>query len=178
MQRPFLRDNTLTNAHSAIYIRHYGVLFTRTWWRHQMETFSALLALCAGNSPVPVNSPHKGQWRGTLMFCLIYIWINDWVNNRAAGDLRRHRSHYDVTLMKSGKILLVLSTKTIDLSKYFDFVVIDNTGGFTTTKFRTYSVTKIFGVHHPTFLRKYTSCLEVVVVLLSPYFGPAREDEV
>ena len=24
----------------------------RTWWRHQMETFSALLALCAGNSPV------------------------------------------------------------------------------------------------------------------------------
>ena len=34
-----------------------------TWWRHQMEIFSALLALCAGNSPV--NSPHKGQWRGT-----------------------------------------------------------------------------------------------------------------
>ena len=31
-------------------------------WRHQMETFSALLAICAGNSPVPVNSPHKGQW--------------------------------------------------------------------------------------------------------------------
>ena len=41
------------------------------WWRHQMETFSALLALCAGNSPVPVNSPHKGQWRGTFMFPLI-----------------------------------------------------------------------------------------------------------
>ena len=33
------------------------------WWRHQMETFSALLALCTGNSPVPVNSPHKGQWQ-------------------------------------------------------------------------------------------------------------------
>ena len=39
-----------------------------TWWRHQMETFSALLALCAGNSPVSVNSPHKGQWRGALTF--------------------------------------------------------------------------------------------------------------
>ena len=26
-----------------------------TWWRHQMETFSALLAICAGNSPVPVE---------------------------------------------------------------------------------------------------------------------------
>ena len=71
-----------------------------TWWRHQMETFSALLALCAGNSPVPLNSPHKGQWRGALMFSLIYAWINDWVNNREAGDLRRHLVHYDVIVMK------------------------------------------------------------------------------
>ena len=64
-----------------------------------METFSALLAICAGNSPVPVNSPHKGQWRGALMFSLIYAWINDWVNNREAGDLRRQRGHYDVSIM-------------------------------------------------------------------------------
>ena len=69
------------------------------WWRHQMETFSALLALCAGNSPVPVNSTHKGQWRGALMFSLIYAWINDWINNRKAGDLRRHCGHYDVIVM-------------------------------------------------------------------------------
>ena len=47
----------------------------------------------------PVNSPHKGQWRGALMFSLICVWINDWVNNREAGDLRRYRAHYDVTLM-------------------------------------------------------------------------------
>ena len=38
------------------------------WWRHQMETFSASLTLCEGNSPSPVNFPHKGQWRGALMF--------------------------------------------------------------------------------------------------------------
>ena len=69
------------------------------WWRHQLETFSALLALCAGNSPVPVNSPHKGQWRGALMLSLICARINDWVNNRGAGDLRRHRGHYDVNVM-------------------------------------------------------------------------------
>ena len=69
------------------------------WWRHQMETFSALLALCAGNSPVPVTSPHKGQWRGALMFSLIWTRINDWVNNREPGDLRRHRGHYDVSVM-------------------------------------------------------------------------------
>ena len=56
------------------------------WWRHQMETFSESLAICAGNSPAPVNSPHKGQWRGALMFSLICVWINDWVNNREAGD--------------------------------------------------------------------------------------------
>ena len=47
----------------------------------------------------PVNSPHKGQWRGALMFSLICTRINGWVNNREAGDLRRHRAHYDVTLM-------------------------------------------------------------------------------
>ena len=65
-----------------------------------METFSALLALYAGNSPVPVNSPHKGQWLGALMFSFIY-WINDWVNNREAGDLRRQDGHYDVIVMLS-----------------------------------------------------------------------------
>ena len=48
----------------------------------------------------PVNSPpHEGQWRGALMFSLIYVWINGWVNNREAGDLRRYRAHYDVTVM-------------------------------------------------------------------------------
>ena len=48
----------------------------------------------------PVNSPHKGQWRGALMFCLICVWINDWVNNREAGDLTRYRAHVDVIVMK------------------------------------------------------------------------------
>ena len=66
-----------------------------------MEIFSALLAFCAGNTPVPVNSPHKGQWRGALMFSLICAWANSWVNNRDAGDLRRHHAHYDVTVMIS-----------------------------------------------------------------------------
>ena len=36
-----------------------------------METFSALLALWRGIHRWPVNSPHKGQWRGALMFSLI-----------------------------------------------------------------------------------------------------------
>ena len=52
-----------------------------------------------GNSPVPVNSRHKGQWRGALMFSLICARINDRVNNREAGDLRRLCAHYDVIVM-------------------------------------------------------------------------------
>ena len=69
-----------------------------SWWRPQMETFSALLALCAGHRS-PVNSPYKSQWRGALMFPSICAWTNGWVNNRDAGDLRRHRAHYNVTVM-------------------------------------------------------------------------------
>ena len=62
---------------------------TWLWWRHQMETFSALLAICAGS---PVNSPHKGQWRGALMFSLICVWINGWVNN--CNTIRVSRDHF------------------------------------------------------------------------------------
>ena len=56
--------------------------------------------LC-GEFTSPVNSPHKGQWRGALMFSLICVWMNGWVNNGEAGDLRRHRGHYDVNIMNS-----------------------------------------------------------------------------
>ena len=58
----------------------------------------------------PVNSPHKGQWRGALMFSLICVWINRWVNNSEAGDLRRHLDHYDVSVMKKSQMR---SCKTI-----------------------------------------------------------------
>ena len=46
-----------------------------------------------------VSSPHKGEWHGALVFCLICAWINGWAHNRDAGDLRRHSAHYDVTAM-------------------------------------------------------------------------------
>ena len=46
-----------------------------------------------------VDSPHKGQWRGALMFSLISAWTNGWANIRDAGDLRRHCAHYEVTVM-------------------------------------------------------------------------------
>ena len=72
----------------------------QSWRRRQMETFSALLALCVGNSPITGEFPsHKGQWRGAFMFSFISVWINGWVNNRKAGDLRRNRDDYDVIVM-------------------------------------------------------------------------------
>ena len=86
------------------------MLHSFTWWRHQMEKFSALLALCVGIHRSPVNSPHKGQWRGALMFSLNCTWTNGWVNTRDAGDLRRHRVNYDVTVMMSR---LVMQSDTI-----------------------------------------------------------------
>ena len=61
----------------------------------------------------PVNFPHKGQWRGALMFSLIYAWINDWVNNREAGDLRRQHGHYDVIVMIWFKVSGTLTTSEI-----------------------------------------------------------------
>ena len=73
-----------------------------SWWRHQMETFSALLALCVGGIPWSLgNSPQQGQWRRALMFSLVCHWINGSVNNHEAGDLRRHHAHYDITVMFS-----------------------------------------------------------------------------
>ena len=64
-------------------------------WRH----FPRNWAFVRGIHRSPVNSSHKGQWRGSLMFSLICVWTNDWVNNREAGDLRRYRAHYDVIVM-------------------------------------------------------------------------------
>ena len=65
-----------------------------------METFSALLVTCAGNSPVTDESPHKVQWQGALVFYLICSWINSWVKNGVTGHLGRHRTHHDVTVMQ------------------------------------------------------------------------------
>ena len=64
-------------------------------WKH----FPRYWPFVRGIHRSPVNSPHKGQRRGALMLSLICIWINGWINNREAGDLRRYRAHYDVIVM-------------------------------------------------------------------------------
>ena len=81
-----------------------------TWWRHQVETFSALLALWAGNSLVIGEFP--SQRPVMLSWCFLWSvhWINGWVNNSEAGYLRRHHAHNDLIVMN-----LVQNTRPIRL---------------------------------------------------------------
>ena len=86
---------TLNEHHPAVIIRtncwrSYGSVTVHDdviKWKH----FPRYWPFVRGIHRSPVNFPHKGQWRGALMFSLICVWINGWVNNREAGDLRRHR---------------------------------------------------------------------------------------
>ena len=64
-----------------------------------METFSALLAICAGNSPVTGEFPSQWPVVRSIDIFFICAWINGWVNTGEAGDVRRHRAHHDVTVM-------------------------------------------------------------------------------
>ena len=99
---------TLLNVNNGTLIHHDDVIK----WKH----FLRYWAFVRGSHRSTVNSPHKGQWRGALMFSLICTWIKGWVKNGGAGDLRRHRAHYDVTVMTYvtvGKSFYFLLTITI-----------------------------------------------------------------
>ena len=69
------------------------------WWRHQMETFSTLLAICAGNSSVIGEFPTQRPVTRSFDVLFELRLKNGWVNNGDAGDLRRHRADYDVIVM-------------------------------------------------------------------------------
>ena len=75
-----------------------------SWRRHQMETFSALLVICAGNSP---------------MFSLIRAWTNGWVYNLEAGDLRRHRVYYDISVMVILIFVMIFARLVVWRHHYF-----------------------------------------------------------
>ena len=83
------------------YCRHVIWNEGMTWWRHQMETFSALLALCFvrdGNPPVTGGFPSQRPVTRSFDVFFDLPWTNGWVNNRNADDLRHHSTHYDATL--------------------------------------------------------------------------------
>ena len=85
----------------------YGLYLITAWWRHHMETFFALLALCEGNPPVTGGFPSQRPVTRSFDFSLICVWTNGSANNRDAGDLRRNRPHFDVIVVwfpKSDKL--------------------------------------------------------------------------
>ena len=84
-------------------------------WKH----FPRYWPFVPGIHRSPVNSPHKGQWRRALVFSFICVWINGWVNNPKAGDLRCYRAHYDVTAMIHSAVGDSYSISCQKLSKYF-----------------------------------------------------------
>ena len=88
-----LRSGRVSWFHHSIGMAFHDELIK---WKH----FPRYWPFVRGIHRSPVNSPYKGQWRRTLMFSLICVWINGWVNNLDAGDLRRYHAHYDVTAME------------------------------------------------------------------------------
>ena len=64
-------------------------------WKH----FPRYWPFVTGIHRSTVDSHHEGQWRGALMFYFICAWTNGWENNREAGDWRRRRDQYEVTVM-------------------------------------------------------------------------------
>ena len=107
----------LTDAPTAVLLRRWSIFrailqiknsisrlrdLARSYAKTSYCVFNSMMTSSKGNifritDPMwPVNSPHKGQWRGVLMFSR----INGWVNNREAGDLRRLRAYYEVIVMQ------------------------------------------------------------------------------
>ena len=87
-----------SKTHSGIYMSFYP-----SWMDHddiiKWKHFPRYWPFVRGVHRLLVNSPHKGQWRGSLMISLICAWTNSWINNWDTGDLRCHRAHYDITVM-------------------------------------------------------------------------------
>ena len=92
-----------------------------SWWRYEMKTFSALLALCEGNPPATGGFPSQRPVTrsGALMFSFMFAWTNVWANNRNPGDLRRHGAHYDVIVIY-WHCVTWRRQNNVDESLYFD----------------------------------------------------------
>ena len=91
-----MESKTLTTCHDDV-----------IKWKH----FPRYWPFVRGIHRSTVNSPHKGQWRGAFVFSLICVWINGWINNREAGDLRRYHARYDVIVMFFTSLLRTATKK-------------------------------------------------------------------
>ena len=94
----------ISMAFVRVMVKFYNIF--QTWWRHPMETFSALLALCARNCADHWWIP-RTEASDTKLWFFRCAWTNGWVSDRDPGDLRRHRAHYDVTVIQIYPSLLI-----------------------------------------------------------------------
>ena len=76
-----------------------------------------------------VNSTHKGQWQGALMFSLICAWTNGWANNLGVGDLRHLRAHYGATVMVARKMSKLPHRTIHHWDKQYFMIIPDSTVG-------------------------------------------------
>ena len=117
-------EHSLHISWRSTHLLHLYFLFS--WWRHRIKIFSALLALYAGNSPVTGEFPPQRPL--TRSFDVFFdLRLNGWVNNQDAGDLRRHRAKYDVTVMcriviQGSEQPWVLATFNVSLLSHFELV--------------------------------------------------------
>ena len=82
-QRCWVRMHSIMTSSNGNIFRVIGPLWGESTWRW------------------PVVSPQKGHWRGPFVFSLNCALTNDWAHNRVAGDLRRQRTYYDVSVKVS-----------------------------------------------------------------------------
>ena len=119
---PRLPSNRIHNHYICpLFIFCMAVILHRIpWWRHQIETFSALLALCAGNSLVTGEFP--AQRPVTQNFDVFFdMCLNKRLSiNRDSGDLRRHSAQYDVTVMSMIHLPIRFMVATLPLGQFND----------------------------------------------------------
>ena len=98
-------NNTDIKPETPFKLKYHNISLTESLWNRvdddviEWKHFPRYCPFVQGIHRSPVNSSHKGQWRGALMFSLICAWTNSWANNGDAGDLWRHRAHCDAIVM-------------------------------------------------------------------------------
>ena len=136
-------------------------------WKH----FPCYWPFVRGILRSPVNPPHKGQWRGTLMFSLICAHINGWANNGDAGDLRQHLAHYDVIVMEFAS-----HTSRVFCGVLFWFIVMFFQGTYAVNSL----VPGICGSNHwnenVVILTKFSSLAALEVVILTTFSAASDEN--
>ena len=115
------------SKHFTFHFSATVIVFADAWARRPstVELLTTLYMMTSLNGNIfRVTGPLSGEFTGhqciphtkasdAELWCYLWSapWINGWINNREAGDLRRHRAHYDVTVMVGGAFRGVFRTR-------------------------------------------------------------------